>query len=131
LQTDKPLEGKAHNLPGWLRLLAILAGGLSGFGGFLVFGIVFCFVPVVLILGAIIQPYVPRLGRWVFSVGAMLVTVYVVLFLVPQAFGAITMLRHYHEPHDLAVLSLFVLSTALVIWLDAALVRNEKVKKTS
>jgi len=41
------------------------------------------------------------------------------------------MLRHYHEPHDLAVLSLFVLSTALVIWLDAALVRNEKVKKTS
>ena len=94
------------------------------------FGIVFCFVPVVLILGAIIQPYVPRLGRWVFAIGAMLVSMYVALFLVPQAFGAITMLPHYHEPHDLADLCRFVLSIALVVWLDVALVRNEKVKKT-
>jgi hypothetical protein len=90
LQSDKPLEEKAHNFPGWLRLPAILAGGLSGLAGFLVFGIVFCFVPIVLILGAIIQPYAPHLGRWVLLVGAMLVSVYVALFLAPQAFGAIS-----------------------------------------
>jgi hypothetical protein len=56
---------------------------------------------------------------------------YVALFLVPQAFGAITMLPHYHEPDDLANLCRFVLSISLVVWLDVALVRNEKVKKTS
>jgi hypothetical protein len=131
LQINSPEAQRADIFPNGIRLLAILAGCLSGFAGFLVFGIVFCFVPVVLILGAIIQPYVPRLGRWVFSIGAMLVSVYVALFVVPQAFGAITMLPDYHEPHDVAVLSLFVLSIALVVWLDVALVRNEKVKKTS
>jgi hypothetical protein len=128
LQINSPEAQRADIFPNGIRLLAILAGCLSGFAGFLVFGIVFCFVP---ILGAIIQPYVPCLGRWVFSIGAMLVSVYVALFVVPQAFGAITMLPDYHEPHDVAVLSLFVLSIALVVWLDVALVRNEKVKKTS
>jgi hypothetical protein len=39
-------------------------------------------------------------------------------------------LPHYHETHDLADLCRFVLSIALVVRLDVALVRNEKVKKT-
>jgi hypothetical protein len=129
LQSDKPVEQRVRAFPTRLRLLAILAGCLSGFAGFLDFGIVFSSVPILLILGAMIQPYTPRLGRWVFAVGAMLVSVYAALFLVPQTFGAITMPPHYHEPHDLAVLFLFVSSTALVVWLDVALVRNEKLKK--
>jgi hypothetical protein len=111
-----------------MRLLAIFAGCISAFAGFLVFGIVFLFVPVVLILGAIIQPSVPRLGRSVFAVGAMLVTVYVGLFLLPQTFGALSRLRENHTPHDIGVVILFALSIALVFWVDVALVISERAR---
>jgi hypothetical protein len=124
LQIDKPPEQRARVLPAWMRLLAILAGCSSGLSGSLVFGIVFLFVPIILILGAIIQPYMPRLGRWVCSVGAVLVSVYVGVFLAPQAFGLASMLPEYHTLHDLAVLFLFVFSIALVVWADVALVMN-------
>lgn len=111
-------------------MLAVLAGCLSGFAGFLVFGIVFLFVPLILILGAIIQPFVPRLGRWVFGVGAMLVTVYVGVFLVPQALGTMSRLAQDHAPLDVALLFLFVLSITLVFWVDVALVMDERGRTT-
>jgi glucan phosphoethanolaminetransferase (alkaline phosphatase superfamily) len=99
--------------------------------GFLAFGTVFCFVPIVLILGAIIQPYSPRLGRWVFAIGAVVVSFYVGVFLVPQALGSISMVRQYHSRHDLALLSLYFVSIMLVAWVDLALVISLKVRKTS
>jgi hypothetical protein len=131
LQNNEPLEQRGRIFPVGLRLLAILAGCLSGFAGSLAFGRVFIFVSIVLILGAFVQPYVPRLGRWVFSIGAILLSVYVGLFLVPLALGSISMLREYHAPHDLALLFLFVISIALVAWVDLALVMNQRVRKST
>jgi len=131
MQINKPPEHTARVLPAWMRLLAILAGCLSGLSGFLVFGIAFLFVPLVLILGAIIQPYVPRLGRWVCSVGAVIVSAYAGIFLVPQAFGSIWALRYWHTPHDFGVLFLFVFSVGLVVWTDVVLVMNRRMGKTT
>lgn len=130
MQANKPPEETVHIYPKGTRILAILAGCVSAFAGFLVFGSVFLFVPVVLILGAIIQPSTPHFGRWVFAVGAMLVTVYVGLFLAPQAVGVISMLAQYHAPHDIGLLFLFVLSIALVFWVDVMLVMSERARKS-
>ena len=130
MPANKQVEHRVHIFPRGMRMLAVLAGCLSGFAGFLVFGIVFLFVPLILILGAIIQPFVPRLGRWVFGVGAMLVTVYVGVFLVPQALGTMSRLARDHAPLDVALLFLFVLSITLVFWVDVALVMDERGRTT-
>ncbi|MFZ0522996.1 MAG: hypothetical protein WAL95_18350 [Candidatus Acidiferrales bacterium] len=128
LQTNNSPEQTVHIYPSGTRILAILAGCVSAFAGFLAFGIVFLFVPVLLILGAIIQPSAPRLGRWVFAAGAMLVTVYVGLFLVPLAFGMVSMLRQYHTAHDIGLHFLFALSIVLVASVDVALVMSERAR---
>lgn len=126
LPVDKRAGRKTHIVPSGIRALAILAGCLSGFTGFLSFGIAFLFVPVVLILGAVVQPYVPRLGGWIVATGAVILSVYAGMFPVPQAFGAISTLPLYHAPHDVGVLCLLVFSVALVVWVDVALLIDRR-----
>lgn len=84
----------------------------------------FLLVPSILILGAIIQPYLPRSGRWILSGGALLVSLYVLVFLAPQAVGIFQTLRVYHGVRDLMLLSLFIVTILLVGWCDVALVTD-------
>lgn len=118
-------------LPSSLRVSTVLAGCIAGFADFLLFGVVFLCVPTPLILGAVIQPYVPRLGHWVLAIGALLVSAYVGVFLAPQTFGVISTLPLYHAPRDIGMVLVFVLSIALVAWIDVALVMHQRDRKTS
>jgi hypothetical protein len=113
-------------VPRKVRWLAIAAGCFSGVAGFLLYGLLFLFVPAILILGAILQPHSPRLGRWFLSVGALLLSVYVGLFLAPQAVGAIMGLPLDHTFHDWTVASVLLVSVVLVAWSDVALILEAK-----
>ena len=105
-----------------IRWLAIVAGCFAAGAGFLAFGLVFLVVPSILVLGAIIQPYANRLGKWLMGAGAFVLSVFAGLFLAPQAVGMIWRLPLYHTFHDVALASLFSVSLALVGWCDASLV---------
>jgi hypothetical protein len=112
-------------MPSRIGWLAILAGCVSGLSGSLVFGPFFAVAACgVLILGAFIQPHLPRAGRWILAVGAVISSFYVGVFVAPQAAGMLWRLPLRHEINDIGLCSLFVLSTLLVAYFDFALVRN-------
>ena len=103
-----------------LRWLALAAGCVSGialvsFGVLSVFGL----LPMV---GAAIQRRMPRVGRWVLYVGAALLTYLVV------PFGMVALretIKTGFFPFDFVAVTLtlaWLLSPALVIWCDVALV---------
>jgi hypothetical protein len=116
-------------LPDKLRVLSLAAGCISGLAGFFLFGIVFLVFPVLQILGAIIQPYSPRLGYWVLSAGVAILTASVGGFFGTQIFFIMRDIPHFHDPEILGVLFLFSLSLVLVVWVDVALIINERMRK--
>lgn len=56
------------------RWLAIVTGCISGMTGALVFSPLFFFLPAILILGAAIQRWSPRPGRWLMWFGSLFLT---------------------------------------------------------
>jgi hypothetical protein len=104
------------------RRLAIVAGGVSGIAGALPYGPIFLLVPSILILGAIVQRWSPSPGRWLMSLGAFILTVYVGLFLAPQGISGIWSLPSTHDINYLTLIVLALASTVLVGWCDIALV---------
>ena len=110
-------------IPNRVRWLAIVAGLLCGLGGSLLFGPLFLLVPSVQILGAVIQPYSPRPGRLLLSVGVLFLSLYAGLFLAPQAFGAISTFRSAYDLEHVALFVLLLIALLSVIWCDVAFVR--------
>lgn len=63
-----------QEIPLKTRWLAIGAGGLFGIVGCLHYGPFFLLVPSILLLGAIVEPSLPRLGKVLLAVGAAVLT---------------------------------------------------------
>jgi hypothetical protein len=115
-----PYELKRHAYqlvtPG-TRRVAIIAGCLAGVTGSLASGPLFFFLPAILILGAILQRWSPRPGRWLMWLGAVLLT---------QNFGGLCKVALESSQSlgfdQLIIRSLLILSVGLIWWCDVALV---------
>ena len=118
-------------IPHRIRWLAISAGCVSGLAGLITVGLPPVFVPLPLILGAIVQPSAPRLGRWLLLVGAMLLSVSVGILFVPSAVERMAILSDNHDAGVVGVNFLFVLSIALVMWTDVELVINDRRRRSN
>lgn len=115
---------------GATRVIAIAAGCFSGAAGSLEYGPFFLIVPAVLVLGAIIQPWSTRPGRWLMWLGAFFLTLYEGAFFVPQIAEVIT--SQFASLDSVAIQVLFLLtlvSVFLIIWCDAALVVDARRSK--
>lgn len=115
--TEKSVSSK-------LRWFSMATGIATGAAGVLAFGWLFLIVPSVLIVGALVQPRAPRSGKLLMWVGAGIVSIVI----VPVGFEVLresnNMARLVNDPKTLAILLLFITSTALVIWCDIALAVN-------
>ncbi len=127
--TEAPIElinsRKYAEVPvhGGTRWLAIATGCLSGVAGALQYGLFSLIIPSVLVLGAIIQPWSFRPGKWLMWLGAFFLTLYVGLFFAPQLVD-ITVTSGLRSLDSLGIWILFSLTAAsvlLVIWCDIAL----------
>ena len=114
-------EAKHGIFPGRIRLLAILAGCVSGLIGSLSMGYGFAIFPSLLILGAVAQPLFPRSGRWIMRIGALILSIPV----LPYGGGLMLLsVKHLYGAHDfnfLAVLTLWAVSFSLLTWCDVVL----------
>ena len=81
-------------------------------------------VPSTFILGAIIQPYSPRPGRWLLSVGAFHLSLTGVPYLALMIAGGASQLLDSENPSPLFLA--FVPPLALLIWCDVALVLDAR-----
>lgn len=115
-------EAKHGIFPGRIRLLAILAGCISGLIGSLSMGYGFAIFPSLLILGAAVaQPLLPRSGRWIMLIGALMLSVAALPFGAEMMFYGIRPLARYHDFNALGVFTLWVMSFLLVAWCDVVL----------
>src|SRR5271154_605471 len=100
------------------RWLAIIAGLFVGIAGSLRLGPGFAIWPSILILGAVIQPRLPRAGRGLICAGALLLSFWVF------DIGVLMLLEH--RPSDkVGVLGLTLASILLVVLCDLAIVIEE------
>jgi hypothetical protein len=97
--------------------VAVLAGLLSGAAPVLLFGPVLLILSLPLILGALIQPSLPDVGRVFMAVGGMLVTVSTFLFLAPQALGLLMRISEIDSALEAIFFILSVGAIAVVVWL--------------
>jgi hypothetical protein len=109
-----------------LRALVLTAGCVSGIAGVVAYGLYFGMVPAVLVLGAVVQPYSPRPGRLLIAMGALLVTLYVGIFVAPVVVSMMIHRTPYEDASRLLLLGLYACSVVLVGWCDAALVVNAR-----
>ncbi|HEV2488721.1 MAG TPA: hypothetical protein VGT03_02850 [Candidatus Acidoferrales bacterium] len=111
-------------VPRRTRWLAIAAGCLSGLAGSLSFGPLMFAFSLLLILGAIVQPWWHRPGRWLLAFGAFIQTFYSFLFVLPGAIFIIQSppLLQGDSLIALIALPLIPTSVALVVWCDIALI---------
>lgn len=108
-------------VPGKIRLLSIATGSFTAIGGSLVIGIPFLIPPIILVFGAIAQPYFRVVGKWFIGLGAVLLSaeVMVLAAVIPES---VRLLRLYHDRNFVATLSFSIVSVLLVAWLDLALI---------
>jgi hypothetical protein len=104
----------------WLAVAAALCHAIWGPAGF---GLSF------LIPGALVQPRAPTSGRWLMWIGALFLSLIVVPFGPVGEFERARMLRTDHGIETVAISSLFVASTVLVIWCDLAPVMEASRRK--
>jgi hypothetical protein len=100
------------------RRLAIVTGCISGVAGSLAFGPLFLQMPAILTIGAILQRWSPRPGRWLMWLGVFYLTPFVGTFFVPSVLHP----PHLYATAPLVAVSLFVASVGLNGWCDVALV---------
>ena len=115
-------EAKHRVLPRKIRLLAVVAGGLSGVAGCLGTGLAFWIYPSLLIVGAVAQPRSPLSGRWLMYVGAPILSVWILPYGVGVVCEGVRNLPRYHDLNSLVVITLWAVSFSLVAWCDIALV---------
>ena len=103
-----PNEGLVSRKIRWLAILAGCSSAVFGaaFGSFLT-------------LGAIIQPSARTAGRWLIWLGALLLSLVVVPFGPGVVFEQARLLS---RGGNVGILLLFIVSTVLVYWCDAAIV---------
>jgi hypothetical protein len=121
---DEPTGQTTEIVPSKVRLLSVATGCFTAIAGSLLMGPLFSIWPVILILGAIIQPHRRHLGRGLMLSGALFLSAWATLFVVGVLDG-IRQLRQYHDLNFLAVLSSMLVSVLLVSWCDVALVISE------
>jgi hypothetical protein len=111
---------KSRILPRKLRFLAVMTGCVVGIALMSYTWRSLSAIP--LILGAVLQPRVPRMGRLLLSVAAPLLSAWVVPLGVIMLVGTV---RGDPFPHDFLGVSLtlaWILSPILLLWCDATLV---------
>jgi hypothetical protein len=126
-------SSKSHTtvvMPSGTRWLVIGAGCFCGLVGFLHYGWFFVFVPIILIFGAVVQPWFNRLGRWLLALGAFIVTIYGMFFAVP-AVELIGRLPLHHSLEEVVFLLLFLVTVLLIVWCDVALIMEERKSRRS
>ena len=121
MRINSPAGQSAEIVPAKIRLLSIATGCFTAIGGSLVVGVLFSIPPIILILGAIAQPYLRVIGRWLIGVGAVLLSLEVLVFVVVIPEG-IRLLRLYHDRNFVGTLSFSIASVLLVAWCDVALI---------
>ena len=114
-----------RGIPLKTRCLAIAAGGAFGIVGCFYYGPFFLFVPAILVLGAIVEPWSRGLGKVLLAVGAAVLTFYCFFLGLPTLL-LIRDLGTRHSFEDSIFLVLSLLSVVLVIWCDVMLVKNER-----
>src|SRR5258706_4516253 len=98
MSTNQLVSGlSVQKIPLKTRWLAIGAGGLFGIVGCLQYGPFFIFVPSILLLGAIAEPWLPRLGKVLLAVGAAVLTFYSLFLGLP----AVLLIRDLGTHHSL------------------------------
>ena len=112
------------------RWLVIVTGCVSGVAGSLPFGPLFSVVPAILVLGAVLQRWSPRFGRWLMWLGAFFLTVDVGAFLGPVVLSVLRPPR-FLDSNILIILSLCIVAVVLVCWCDVALVIGSRRSKTA
>ena len=104
-------------VPAWIRAVAVAAGCFA-------FGCVFVLAwgsfleSTSLVLGAVVQPRSPRIGRWLMWVSALLLSA----ILLPTGSRVAYDFILYHHRAILWTESLIVLVAGLIVWCDVALV---------
>jgi hypothetical protein len=118
-------------VPPRTRWLAIAAGCVSGLAGSLPFGPLFSALPLILVLGAILQRWSPHPGRWLMWLGAFYLTMVVAMFLAPAVLSPKRLLAPYYDRNILIFFALSVASLALVGWCDLALIIDARKSKNA
>ena len=100
----------------------MITGSFTAIGGSLILGWLFSISPIILIFGAITQPYTRYVGKLMVALGAVMLTSEVVIlaFAIPSG---IRLLQTYHDRYFLAILSFSMVSVSRVTWCDIVLVK--------
>jgi hypothetical protein len=124
LAFDKSEHPKKLIVSDKIRWLAVATGFFAAIAGSFGFGVGFAIVPSFLILGAIIQPRFPRVGRGLICAGALWLTFWV--FDV-----GVFMVLENRSTDRLGVVALSLVSALLVVLCDLAIVIEElKLRRT-
>jgi hypothetical protein len=121
LRIDAPPRYIPEIVPGKIRLLSVVTGCFTAIAGSLVLGLFFSIPPIILVLGSITQPHLRVVGKWLIGVGAVLLSLEVMVLVVVIPEG-VRLLRLYHDRGILGTISFSVLSVVLVTWCDVVLV---------
>jgi hypothetical protein len=127
--TDKQTSGQCTDIvPAGTRWLALLVGCLDlAFIGWAHAALPSTLVvPTSFVLGAIIQPYSPRPGRWLLWVGAFYLSLIGLPYLALMVAGAASHLRDSISLNSLLLLLATVAPLVLLIWCDAALILDAR-----
>lgn len=116
-------------VPPRTRWLAIAAGCVSGLAGSLPFGPLFSALPLILIVGAVLQRWSPHPGRWLMWLGAFFLTMNIAVLLGPGVLSPKRLLAPYYDWNLLIFFVLSLASLALVGWFDVALIIDARKSK--
>lgn len=126
--TDNQTSGQSTDIiPRGTRWLALLVGCIAFVAESMPPSPVSTLVvPTSLILGAIIQPYSPRPGRWILSVGAFYLSLSGVPYLALMVAGGAMHLLNSQSLDSLLLLLALVAPLVLLIWCDLALILDAR-----
>jgi hypothetical protein len=119
METDNPKSQSPEILRARVRILAMAAGCSPLLTLLNPMGLVYS-IPIV--LGAIVQPRFPRVGRRLTWAGAAILTIVIAPEDVILLSEAIHTLPVEHRPFTVLLAGLWVLSLLLIVWCDAALI---------
>ncbi len=104
------------------RWLAIATGCITAVAGSVSLTVLIAIVPILLILGAVVQPRYPRSGLGMMLLSALSLSSWVIPIGIGIMFESVSTLRKYHDFNMVAVTALYVVSFFLVVCCDAVLV---------
>jgi hypothetical protein len=121
---DNQTSGQITDIiPAGTRWLALLVGSLAFIAGSMPPSPVpTLVVPTSFLLGAIIQPYSPRPGRWLLSVAAFYLSLSGIPYLALMVAGGASHLLNSESLNSLFLLLALVAPLVLLIWCDLALI---------